>query len=428
MLSGLAAAASLAVVVVSEAWRFVLAGNVVIVVIAVLDWLLAPNPKLIHAIRDLPHRWFVLKPETVSIRAVNASRRPLTIRAIDASPAQVRTPAPELNIHVGPNGENVGEYQLLPLSRGRHQFGSIHLRYASPLGLWDMDRVVPADANMDVYPNLALLDHYRLLAIADKTETTDARTIRRLGASSEFESLREYAFGDDTRKLDWKASARRGKLIVRQERAERNQSILILIDSGRLMNAEEDGVSKLDHAINAALLLAHVALSRGDRVGLCAFSHKVHAWLAPRGGRAQGRLIGETLYDLKGDYRESDHARAMQLVANRHPKRSLVVAITDFVDATTAADLVTHLGQAARRHVVLLAALQDRFLAHASVAPVQIARDGFRRAAAVDLLHDRREVLEQIRHLGGLVLDATPADLSPRLLNRYLEVVLRGML
>src|SRR5205085_8507966 len=138
--------------------------------------------------------------------------------------------------------------------------------------------------------------------------------------------------------------------------------ILILIDTGRLMNAEEDGVSKLDHAINAALLLAHVALSRGDRVGLCAFSHKVHAWLTARGGNAQGRLIGETLYDLKGDYRESDHAKALQLVANRHPKRSLVVTITDFVDVTTATDLVTHLGQAARRHVVLLAALQDRFL------------------------------------------------------------------
>ncbi len=427
VLSGMVAAASLVVVIMPDAWRFVLAANLVILAVALLDLWLAAKPGTISASRRAPSRWFVLKTETVTVRVVNSSRQALTVHLIDDSPARVRDAAPTLAVRVGPSGENEATYQLTPLSRGRQTFGALHLRYASPLGLWDIGRTVPAAANMDVYPNLALLDHYRLLAIADRTETTDARTIRRLGASAEFESLREYAFGDDTRKLDWKATARRGRLIVRQERAERNQTVLLLIDSGRLMNAEEDGVSKLDHAINAALLLAHVALSRGDRVGLCAFSHKVHAWLAPRGGQAQGRLIGETLYDLQGDYRESDHAKALQLLANRHPKRSLVVAITDFIDATTAADLVTHIGQAARRHVVLLAALQDRFLARASQAPVRVSREGFRRAAALDLLHDRREVLEQIRHRGGLVLDATPADLSPRLLNRYLEVVLRGM-
>jgi uncharacterized protein (DUF58 family) len=427
LLAGVTAAASLAVIVAPDAWRLVFAADLVILAVALLDLLLAPKPSRVSVQRNAPSRWFVLKPETVTVRVGNASRQALTVHVRDAAPVEARDPAPDLAIRVGPRGENADAYQLLPLRRGRHSFGAIHLRYTSPLGLWDIGRVAAAPLNMDVYPNLALLDHYRLLAIADKMETTDARTIRRLGASAEFESLRDYAFGDDTRKLDWKATARRGRLIVRQERAERNQTILILIDSGRLMNAEEDGVSKLDHAINAALLLAHVALSRGDRVGLCAFSHKVHAWLAPRGGNAQGRLIGETLYDLKGDYRESDPAKALQLLANRHPKRSLVVTITDFVDATTASDLVTHLGQAARRHVVLLAALQDRFLARASQTPVRVSREGFRRAAALDLLHDRREVLEQIRHRGGLVLDATPADLSPRLLNRYLEVVLRGM-
>jgi uncharacterized protein (DUF58 family) len=426
-LAGVTAAASLAVIVAPDAWRFVFAADLLILAVAVLDLLMAPKPSRVSARRHSPSRWFVLKPETVTVQVNNSSRQLLTVRIRDAAPAEARDPAPELAIQVGPGGENEASYQLLPLRRGRHSFGAIHLRYPSPLGLWDIGRIVPAAEHMDVYPNLALLDHYRLLAIADKMETNDARSIRRLGASAEFESLREYSFGDDTRKLDWKATARRGRLIVRQERAERNQTILILIDSGRLMNAEEDGVSKLDHAINAALLLAHVALSRGDRVGLCTFSHKVHAWLAPRGGNAQGRFIGETLYDLKGDYRESDHAKAMQLLANRHPKRSLVVTLTDFVDTTTATDLVTHLGQAARRHVVLLAALQDRFLARAAVASVHVSREGFRRAAALDLLKDRREVLEQIRHRGGLVLDATPADLSPRLLNRYLEVVLRGM-
>src|SRR5262249_57233266 len=126
---------------------------------------------------------------------------------------------------------------------------------------------------------------------------------------TEFESLREYAFGDDVRQLDWKATARRARLIVRNQEAERNQTVLLLLDCGRLMNATEDGVSKLDHAVNAALLLAHVALARGDRVGLCTFSSGVHAWLAPGARGGQMRLVTEARYDLRGEFTESDHAR-----------------------------------------------------------------------------------------------------------------------
>jgi uncharacterized protein (DUF58 family) len=194
------------------------------------------------------------------------------------------------------------------------------------------------------------------------------------------------------------------------------------------MNATEDGVSKLDHAVNAALLLAHVALARGDRVGLCTFSGKVHSWLTPRGNTAQNRLIAETLYDLRGDYTESDHGRCLKFVAARFPKRSLLVVLTDFVDATTAASMVAHLQLAARRHVVLFAALKDAFLERAAVAVPVTNKDGFRKAAAVDLLRERREVLEQIRHAGGFVVDAEPGAVTPPVINGYLEVMLGGLL
>jgi uncharacterized protein (DUF58 family) len=194
------------------------------------------------------------------------------------------------------------------------------------------------------------------------------------------------------------------------------------------MNATEDGVSKLDHAVNAALLLAHVALSRGDRVGLCTFSGKVHSWLTPRGNVAQTRLIGEALYDLRGDFTETDHGRCMKFVAARHPKRSLLVVLTDFVDSTTAADMVSHLDLAARRHVVLFAALKDAFLERAAHSMPETEREGFRKAAAVELLRERREVLERIRHAGGLVVDAEPGNITPPVINGYLEVMLGGLL
>jgi uncharacterized protein (DUF58 family) len=254
------------------------------------------------------------------------------------------------------------------------------------------------------------------------------RRVKLRGGSTDFESLREYAIGDDVRQLDWKATARRGRLIVRNREAERNQTVLLLIDCGRLMNATEKGVSKLDHAVNAALLLAHVCLARGDRVGLCTFSGKVHAWLVPRGNLAQNRLIGETLFDLRGDFSESDHGRCVKFITARYPKRSLLVVLTDFVDATTSADMVAHLDLAARRHVVLFAALKDAFLERAARDDPKTEFAAFRKAAAVDLLRERRSVLEQLRHAGAFVIDAEPESITPPVINAYLEVMFGGLL
>ncbi|HEX4611325.1 MAG TPA: DUF58 domain-containing protein, partial [Urbifossiella sp.] len=266
------------------------------------------------------------------------------------------------------------------------------------------------------------------LARSDRLAALGIRRVRFKGGSTEFESLREYTPGDDVRQVDWMATARRGRLTVRHREAERNQTVLLFVDCGRLMNATEGGTSKLDFAVDAALLLAHVALARGDRVGLCAFSGKVHAWLVPRGNTAQGRLIAETLYDLAGDFTETDHARALKFVTARYPKRSLLVVLTDFVDATTAAGMVAHLQLAARRHVVLFTALKDAFLARAAGAVPATEREGYRKAAAVDLLRERAAVLEQIRHAGGLVVDAVPGEITPPVINGYLEVMLGGRL
>jgi uncharacterized protein (DUF58 family) len=194
------------------------------------------------------------------------------------------------------------------------------------------------------------------------------------------------------------------------------------------MNAEVEGGSKLDHAVNTTIMLSHVALTRGDKVGLCTFSHTVHAWVPPRSHLSQNRLITETLFDLRGDFTETDHGRCLRHVRSRFPKRALLVLLTDFVDAATASDMIDHLQLASRRHLVLFVALKDPFLERAAQnQPVQVV-DGFRKAAAVDLLHDRREVLERIRQMGAIVLDAEPAGVTPSLINRYLEVTFRGLL
>jgi len=287
---------------------------------------------------------------------------------------------------------------------------------------------VEAPGRTRAYPGLAELHRYHLLARAGRLEAIGLRRERLRGSAWEFESLREYAFGDDTRLIDWKATARRRKTIVRNQESERNQTVLLLVDHGRLMNAEVDGILKLDHAVSGALLLAHVALTRGDRVGLCTFSSAVHAWVPPRAHRPHLQVIGETLYDLRGDFTETDHGRCLRLLAARHSKRALLIVLTDFVDADTAADMVAHLHRAARRHLVLFVALNDPLLAVAARSRPATRFAGFRKSAAIELLRERRQVLQGLRQRGIHVLDVEPSHLAPPLINRYLEVACRGLL
>jgi uncharacterized protein (DUF58 family) len=396
---------------------------------ALLDWLLTPGPSVLKVERVAPARLAVLAQHTVTLVLRNTFTAPLHVRIKDTAPEAFHADPEEVVGTVPAQGETRLEYQIKPMTRGRFPWGAMHLRYRSLLGLWENQHVIEAAGDARVYPNLAALHRYFLLARMNRLETMGIRKARLRGGAWEFESLRDYAHGDDVRLIDWKATARRRKPIVRNHEAERNQSVLVLLDCGRLMNSEVDGAAKLDHAVNSALMLAHIALARGDRVGLCTFSHKVHAWLTPRAHLPQNRLITEALYDLRGDFTESDHGRCLRLIRSRFPKRALVILLTDFVDASTSADMVAHLQLTAHRHVVLFVALKDPFLERAArLYPAVNAIDGFRKAAAVELLRERREVLERLRQMGAHVIDADPRAATAPLINQYLQITFRGLL
>jgi uncharacterized protein (DUF58 family) len=424
----LAAVASVAVLALPGALLPLVACDVVLAAVALLDWLLTPAPRALEVLRAAPDHMSVLDEHVVALVLRNRSRLALQVRLRDSVPETFRADAEELAGVVLAREEVRWQYRVTPAQRGLTSWGLIYLRYRSPLGLWERQKRVEAAGEVRVYPSLAALYRYHLLARSNRLEALGIRRVRQRGSAWEFESLRDYALGDDTRLIDWKATARHRRLVVRNQEAERNQTVLLLVDCGRLMNAEVDGVAKLDHAVNTALVLAHVALIRGDRVGLCTFSHRVHAWVAPRPHRAQMRLITDTLYDLRGDFTETDHGRCLRLLAARHRKRALLVVLTDFVDADTAADMIAHLRRASRQHLVLFAALRDPFLGRAARSRPATAFEGFRKAAAAELLHERREVLGRIRQLGAHVLDVEPTGITPPLISRYLEITFRGQL
>jgi uncharacterized protein (DUF58 family) len=423
-----ATAATLGVLVFPTGWVLVVAFDLVLAGAAVLDWLLTPASRRLDALRLAPDRLSVLSDQVVAVVVRNHSRFGLRVRVRDTLPETFTASVQEVGGSVPALGQGRWEYRVRPRTRGAFTWGPIHVRYRSLLGFWEGRKEVAAAVETRVYPSLEALSRYHLLAKANRLDALGIRKVRVRGSAWEFESLRDYARGDDVRLIDWKASARRHKTIVRNQEAERNQTVLLLIDCGRLMNAQVNGVAKLDHAVNTALILGHVALGRGDRVGLCTFSHKVHGWVAPRARGGQIRLLTDALYDLRGDFTETDHGRCLRLVGARHPKRALLVVVTDFVDAETASDMVAHLHLAARRYVVLFAALKDPVLEQAArERPANVYR-GFRKSAALELLRERRQVLERLRQAGAHVLDVEPSGLTPPVINRYLEIAFRGVL
>jgi uncharacterized protein (DUF58 family) len=252
-------------------------------------------------------------------------------------------------------------------------------------------------------------------------EEAGARPLRRRGQDSDFDSLRDYVVGDDLRFVDWKATARRFRPQVRQFRMERNAEVVLALDCGRLMGGLVGGIAKLDLAIVPVLDLAAVALQRGERVGLLAFDAEVLSFVPPRAGRRQLGVITSSLAGLQCGFRQTSYTRALTHLEARHRKRSLVVVFTDFTDELSARELVLVLGTLSRRHVLLFAAVGDKHLEEILAEEPRSAPAVYQKAAASELLLERRRVIGSLNRLGALAVDADPFHLSGPLIQRYLE-------
>lgn len=309
--------------------------------------------------------------------------------------------------------------------RGPTHVGDLHLRVLSPLGLlWRRVRVSRHD-RVTVQPGLRELRRHRLLALHHRVDL-GPRRVREVGEGREFERLREYVRGDDPRRIDWKATARRGEPIVRQYEAERSQSVVLAIDAGRLMSERFDGRERLDHSLAAALVLADAASVHGDGVGVLLFADTVQAWLPP--ARHPLSRIADVLATVETRRVEPDYPGAFRYLARRLRRRSLIVLFTDVIDVRASSALLEHLGASARRHLPLIVAMRNVELEAAAAAGVRDEHGAFRRAAAEELLQTRAVALNGIRRRGVLVTDVRPEAATTEALARYLEIKRRGLL
>lgn len=330
---------------------------------------------------------------------------------------------------------NQVSYGVRPRRRGLHPFGPVNLWFKGPLGLAQTHLVLwPSGTQVvHVYPDLGPIDHGALdpnLLIQE----LGLKRVRQRAEGTEFESLRDAVPEDDQRRIDWRATARRGRPIARNYEVERNHEILLCLDTGRLMGTVEeldrDQVhrTKLDRAIQAALRLSAVALRNGDRVGLFAFDDRVLAHLRPERDRAQlGRLL-EALHQLEPSGHDASYPWALGELRQRQKKRALLVFFSDVVDAEASAPVGEVISVLARRHRVVFAALRDPYLDLAQRAEVRSALDAQRGLAALSLAESRAVLLEGLKAQGVEALDTLPEAVTARAISAYLRLRAEGRL
>jgi uncharacterized protein (DUF58 family) len=407
-----------------------LATDLGIALVAAADALLVWRP-MISVRRQARQVFSVGQPNLVALDLRSAARRKLRLEVRDDLFEGADSEELPAQVQIAARGRASVAYHVRPGRRGAYQLGDHWVRYPSPLGLWIRQQRIAARQAVKVYPDVAAVRTYDLLARQNR-EQSMFRSIRR-GGESEFERLRDYQREDEYRSIDWKATARRRKLIAREYQLESNQSIVFVLDAGRLMTAETAGLSLFDHALNATLMLSHVAVRNGDQVGLLAFSHDVKSYAPPTAGRRATQTIIQAGYHLHPELVESNYGLAFDQLSARVRKRTLVVLFTQVVDEAAARELLRLTRGLLPRHLPLLVLFRDvdveRLL---EPSPGEVAEGdalaGYVRAAAAEVVSWRDRVALELRKQGALILDVVPQKLTPALINRYLEVKARHLL
>lgn len=317
-------------------------------------------------------------------------------------------------------------YTAIPFKRGEYQWGDIYVRQLGQWGLAWQTWKVPAKQNVRVYPDLIGL---RSLSIRLTLQTTgNIRRARRQGMGTEFAELRDYATGDDPRLIDWNATARRNRVLVKVLEPEQEQTLIVLLDRGRLMTAQVKGLSRFDWGLNATLSLALAGLNRGDRVGIGIFDRQMHTWIPPERGQTQLSKLIETVTPIQPALLEPDYLGSVTTVATRQTRRALVVLLTDVIDETASAELLAAMTRLAPRHLPFCVTLRDPSIDTKAHTLTDTVPDTYARAIALDLMNQRQLALAKLKQKGVLILDAPADRISEDLVDRYLQLKTRGQL
>lgn len=396
-----------------------------------VDALLTPRiaGETISITRDAARAFSLGRAGEVTYRWRNEGSRRARLHVREVRPAVIGGTLATRAIAVPAHGQLRESLTVTPVRRGHEATeGAFAIDSIGPLGLGMRRGSLALPWDVRVYPVLTAARRRAAMAQAMRRRDPGTRPLRRLGEGRLFESLRDFVPGDDPRHVDWKATARRRKLITRQFEAERRQQVLLVLDAGRLMTADVAGVSRLEMVVQAALEMAYAAAQHDDNVGIMVFADDVKHFVTPQRGRRGLKQVLDVLSDVTPTLVEPDYPGAFRYLAARNRKRALTIVFTDVIDRLASEALVANLASLRPRHLPLAVTLRNPELDAVAVRRPEIATDAWRKAAAEEMLRAREEALSHMRRAGVMVLDVAPERAAESVVERYLELKRRGHL
>ena len=399
-----------------------------LVLAAFIDALLAVDPRRLEVTRTLPPLLVLRTDGEIRWTIFNPTGRRLRVALADDLAPSLGAASRRLRGVVPPEARLIGSTSIRPVRRGRFELHDIVLRVDGPLGIGARQRTLRRSAVLRVHPVFASRDEAELRINQSRILEVGLRSARGRGGGTEFDQLREYGVDDEVRRIDWSATARTGKTMVRTYRAERNQTVVLLLDNGRVMAAQVGGVPRVEYAMDAAMCITTVSTRLGDRCGLVIFDREVRAIVPAGAGRAQTGRVADAMYALDPVLVESDYRGTFTNALARFRRRSLIVLFTDLVEQAVGESLLPALPILVRHHVVIVAAVRDPVVVGWAATSTLDVDDAYRAAAARSALAERDRTMARLRGLGAVVVDAGPGQLAAKVTDAYLDIKARGSL
>ncbi|MEQ1788019.1 MAG: DUF58 domain-containing protein [Acidimicrobiales bacterium] len=403
-----------------------LAANLALLVVVLVDVALAVDPARLEVSRDLPPVLVLRSTGELTWQLRNPTERRVRVALADELAPSLRATTRRIRGRIPAGATLRSTIALQPSRRGRFLVRSLVVRVEGPLGVGARQRRLDRPDLLRVHPAFPSREDAELRINKARILEVGLRSAKGRGGGTEFDQIREYGVDDEVRRIDWAATARAGKAMVRTYRAERNQNVLLLLDNGRVMAGQVAQVPRVEHAMDALMCLTTVATRLGDRCGLVAFDRTVRAVLPARAGRDQLGRVADAMYDLEPALAESDYRGAFTQALARFRRRSLIVLFTDLVEQAVGESLLPALPLLVRHHIVLVAAVRDPDVVRWATEPPAGSTEAYRAAAATMALAERDRATARLRGMGAVVIDAPPGQLAPRLADAYLELKARG--
>lgn len=402
----------------------VLLGVFLILILA--DYFLLYSGKLkLSAMRKLPLRFSNGDENSVTLLIQNSYSFPIQLSIIDELPDQFQSRNFNIKMPVNSRSEKTCTYTLKPVQRGEYVFHNINLFVNSPLQLVTRRIIEPSEETIKVYPSFLHLKKYELMSFARNNAEPGNRKIRKIGNSLEFEQIKEYVTGDDIRTINWKATARKGGLMVNHFSDERSQPVYCIIDKGRVMKMPFEGMTLLDYAINSALVISRIALARKDKAGIISFEDHASQIVVAERRAGQFNKIVETLYNQQTGFKESSYESLYSLALHAIPHRSLLILYTNFESFSGLKRQMPYIRALAKKHLLIVVFFENTEINSLLNSEVNDLESVYIKTIAERFHLEKKLIVKELRNYGIITLLTRPENLTVNTLNKYLELKAR---